>query len=73
MLQTLPFPEAEANRRLGLVASQLGGLMMGRCILKLPALVHLSVQELVAAVAPTLQRCTDGPADGAAPRKQQVD
>jgi hypothetical protein len=42
-----------ANRRLGLVASQLGGLMMARYILKLPALVELSVEELTAAVAPT--------------------
>jgi hypothetical protein len=68
VLQALPYPEAEANRRLGLVASQLGGLMMGRYILKLPALVDLSVEELVAAVAPTLQRYIDGPGRGARPR-----
>jgi hypothetical protein len=73
VLQTLPFPEAEANLRLGLVASQLGGLMMGGYILKLPALVQLSVEELVAAVAPTLQRYIDGPVDGVAPRKQRVE
>ena len=35
VLRTLPYRETEANRRLGLVASQLGGLMMGRYILKL--------------------------------------
>jgi AcrR family transcriptional regulator len=64
VLQTLPYPETEASRRLGLVASQLGGLMMGRYILKLPALVELSVEELAAAVAPTLQRYIDGPVDG---------
>lgn len=64
VLNALPYPETEANRRLGLVASQLGGLMMGRYILKLPALVELSVEELAAAVAPTLQRCIDGPVDG---------
>jgi hypothetical protein len=46
------------------VASQFGGLMMGRYILKLPALVELSVEELAAAVAPTLQRYIDGPVDG---------
>jgi hypothetical protein len=51
VLHALPYPEAEANRRLGLVASQLGALMMGRYILKLPALVDLSVEELAAAVA----------------------
>ena len=61
VLKTMPYPETEANRRLGLVASQLGGLMMGRYILKLPALVELSVEELTAAVAPTLQRYIDGP------------
>jgi AcrR family transcriptional regulator len=64
VLQTLPYPETEANRRLGLVASQLGGLMMGRYILKLPALIELSVEELTAAVAPTLQHYIDGPVDG---------
>jgi hypothetical protein len=41
VLDALPYPETEADRRLGLVASQLGGLMMGRYILKLPALVDL--------------------------------
>jgi AcrR family transcriptional regulator len=64
VLQALPYPETEANRRLGLVASQLGGLMIGRYILKLPALVELSVEELAAAVAPTLQRYIDRPVDG---------
>lgn len=64
VLQTLPYPETEASWRLGLVASQLGGLMMGRYILKLPALVELSVEELAAAVAPTLQGYIDGPVDG---------
>jgi AcrR family transcriptional regulator len=64
VLQALPYPETEANRRLALVASQLGGLMIGRYILKLPALVELSVEELAAAVAPTLQRYIDGPVDG---------
>ena len=71
VLHALPYPEAEANRRLGLVASQLGGLMMGRYILKLPALVDLSVEELVAAVAPTLQRYIDSPGRGGRPRTNQ--
>jgi hypothetical protein len=64
VLHALTYPEAEASRRLGLVASELGGLMMGRYILKLPALVDLSVEELATAVAPTLQRCIDGPGEG---------
>jgi Tetracyclin repressor-like, C-terminal domain len=63
VLQTLPSPETEASRRLGLVGSQLGGLMMGRYVLKLPALVDLSVEELAAAVALTLQRYIDGEVD----------
>jgi hypothetical protein len=38
--------------------------MIGRYILKLPALVDMSVEELAVAVAPTLQRYIDGPVDG---------
>jgi hypothetical protein len=38
---------------------------LGRYILKLHAMVELSVEELAAAVAPTLQRYIDGPVDGA--------
>jgi hypothetical protein len=38
--------------------------MIGRYILKLPAVVELSVGELATAVAPTLQRYIDGPVDG---------
>jgi AcrR family transcriptional regulator len=64
VLHALPYPETEANRRLGLLASQLGGLMIGRYILRLPALVDMSVEELTVAVAPTLQRYIDGPVDG---------
>jgi hypothetical protein len=64
VLQTLPYPEGEANRRLGLVASQLGGLMIGRYVLRLPTLIDMSVEELAVAVAPTLQRYIDGPVDG---------
>jgi Tetracyclin repressor-like, C-terminal domain len=38
--------------------------MVGRYILRLPTLVDMSVEELAAAVAPTLQRYIDGPVDG---------
>jgi hypothetical protein len=40
--------------------------VLGRYILKLQAMVELSVEELAAAVAPTLQRYIDGPVDGGA-------
>jgi hypothetical protein len=36
---------------------------LGRYILKLQAMVELSVEELAAAVAPSLQRYIDGPVD----------
>jgi Tetracyclin repressor-like, C-terminal domain len=38
--------------------------MIGRYVLKLRPLVDLSVEQLVAAVAPTLQRYIDGPVEG---------
>jgi hypothetical protein len=44
-MSALPYPDREANRRLGRVASQLGGLMMGRYVLKLPGLAELSVEK----------------------------
>jgi len=53
------------------VASQLGGLMIGRYILRLPALVDMSVEELAVAVAPTLQRYIDGPVDGMGSASEQ--
>ena len=53
-------PEAEANRRSGLVASQMLGLIMGRYVLRLPALVGRPSEELVAEIGPTVQRYVDG-------------
>jgi len=53
-------PEAEANRRSGLVASQMVGLIMGRYVLRLPALVNRPSEELVAEIGPTIQRYVDG-------------
>ena len=52
--------EAEANRRSGLVASQMLGLIMGRYVLRLPALVDRPSEELVAEIGPTIQRYVDG-------------
>ena len=52
--------EAEAKRRSGLVASQMLGLIMGRYVLQLPALVGRPSEELVAEIGPTIQRYVDG-------------
>ena len=49
-------PTRGSERRAGLVASQILGLVMGRYVLRLPALVAQSSESLVAAVGPTLQR-----------------
>jgi AcrR family transcriptional regulator len=53
-------PRAEAERRAGLVAEHLLGVFTGRYLLELPALVHPSRAELVAAVGPVLQHYLDG-------------
>jgi len=50
----------DAPRRAGLVASQLLGLAFTRYVLALPPVVALSSEELVAAVAPTIQRYITG-------------
>ncbi len=53
-------PPEEANRRAGLVASQILGLVMGRYVLRLPALVNRQTEDLVAEIGPTVQRYVDG-------------
>jgi AcrR family transcriptional regulator len=50
----------EANRRAGLVASQLLGLVIGRYVLRLPVLANRETEDLVAEVGPTVQRYVDG-------------
>jgi hypothetical protein len=47
--------------RAALAASQLGGLAMGRYLLKVPALAEASVDDLVVAVGPTVQRYLTDP------------
>lgn len=47
---------ADAPRRAGLIASQVLGLALCRHVLKLPPVVAMSEQQLVAEIAPTLQR-----------------
>jgi AcrR family transcriptional regulator len=50
----------EANRRAGLVASQILGLVVGRYVLRLPVLANRETEDLVAEVGPTVQRYVDG-------------
>jgi AcrR family transcriptional regulator len=50
----------EADRRAGLVASQILGLVIGRYVLRLPVLVNRQTEDLVAEVGPTVQRYLDG-------------
>jgi len=54
-------PSAEADRRVQLVISQLAGLVMTRYLLALEPLRSMPTDEVVAWVAPTLQRYLDGP------------
>jgi AcrR family transcriptional regulator len=53
-------PAEEANRRAGLVASQILGLVIGRYVLQLPFLVGRRTKDLVIEVGPTVQRYLDG-------------
>jgi AcrR family transcriptional regulator len=53
-------PTEEANRRAGLVASQVLGLVIGRYVLRLPVLVDRQSEDLVAEIGPTVQRYVDG-------------
>ncbi len=55
--KTLGTPDAEL--RASLVGSQIAGLLMSRYIVKLPALVSASADELIARVGPTVQRYLD--------------
>ncbi|WBB55822.1 TetR family transcriptional regulator [Verrucosispora sp. WMMD573] len=53
---------AEAPRRAGLVASQLLGVALTRYVLRLPPMVDISPGELIAWLAPTIQRYLTAPA-----------
>lgn len=52
--RTLDAPDAEL--RASLVASQMAGLLVGRYVLRLPALAEASIDDLVRTIAPTIQR-----------------
>ena len=54
-------PPDEADRRVELVVSQMVGLVVTRYLLTLEPLASMPAEELIAAVAPTLQRYLDGP------------
>ena len=57
---TLDVPQAERDARGALVASQLVGLVMTRYVLRIEPLASASVDDLVEALAPTLQRYLTG-------------
>ena len=54
-------PQDEALRRAGLIASQTLGLALGRHILRLPGLSDRPAADLIADIAPTIQRYCTGP------------
>jgi AcrR family transcriptional regulator len=54
-------PEREADRRVQLVVSQMAGLVVARYLLALEPLASMPADEVVAWVAPTVQRYLDGP------------
>jgi AcrR family transcriptional regulator len=53
-------PAEEANRRTGLIASQILGLLIGRYVLRMPALANRESEDLIAEIGPTVQRYVDG-------------
>jgi AcrR family transcriptional regulator len=54
-------PAEEADRRVQLVISQMAGLVMTRYLLAFEPLASMPAEEVVAWVAPNLQRYLDGP------------
>ena len=57
-------PVEEADRRVQLVMSQMAGLVLTRYLLALEPLASMPAEEVVAWVAPTVQRYLDGPLPG---------
>jgi AcrR family transcriptional regulator len=54
-------PPDEGERRAQMVATQMLGLIVGRYLLRLEPLASMTGEEVVAWVAPTVQRYLDGP------------
>jgi hypothetical protein len=52
---------AEAPTRAGLVSTQMLGLALCRHILRLPPVVALDVESLIASISDTIQRYLTGP------------
>ena len=61
VLRALQYPEAEAEIRGGLLASQILGVVIGRFVIGLPALARMDGEVLIATVGPTLQHYLTGP------------
>lgn len=53
---TVVIDAPDAELRAGLVASQIGGLLLARYVLKVPPLAEATVDDIAAQVGPTLQR-----------------
>jgi hypothetical protein len=51
----------QPERRMALVASQLGGIILLRYVVEAPPMVAMTDDELVASYAPTIQRYLTGP------------
>jgi hypothetical protein len=54
--------------RAALVGSQLGGLLLGRYLLGIPAMRDAAPRELVAAIGPAVQHYLTGPLGGSTPK-----
>jgi hypothetical protein len=57
--------DEDADRRSALIAAQLLGLTVSRYILRLEPLASLPINDLVAAITPTIQRYLTQPIAGA--------
>ena len=60
----LPYPAAESERRVGLVASQIVGLLTARYLLRLQPLCDMPADDIVRAVGPAVQRYLTGDLSG---------
>ena len=60
-------PPGEAERRAGLIASQMLGLALCRYILGLPGVAALEAEETAAWLGPTVQRYLVSPSPAVAP------
>lgn len=63
MLADVDLLPNEAERRAGLVASQVLGLLMGRYVLQLPAVANQSTEQICRSVGATLQHYLNGDID----------